>query len=205
MLLEVNNKFQMENEKLLQERADKLFKLYTKELEGILPNMGKNPGEPGRTTLTGPGRDLIIKKAITFSILYIEAKDHVEELLKLVTDKKLEVMTPEIFSDVRSMFMQRITALKLLAAKKLYEFGAALTINEEKLLDEIIADASKWKTMTDITTTRLTNFMDIMETKRKAIRDTGDFQPVGQTSGGKKESGRTATAIESLEPGTSSK
>ena len=188
MLTEVVLSKDTEDKKLAQAYAEALLKRYTAQLEGVIPNMGENPQEPGMTTLKGPARDLIIKKAINFSVLYIEAKDHVDALLELVTKDKLKVMTPEIVSDVRSKFGQRITALKLLAAKKLYEFGAALTKNEEKLLDDIIADSTSWKVASDITTTRLTNFLEIMESQRKAIRDSGDFKPIGgraKTSTGK--------------------
>jgi hypothetical protein len=202
MLTEVLMSRDSEEKKQALAFAESLLKQSLKRQEGLVPNMGLNPGDPGMTTLIGPGRDLIIKKAITFSILYGEAKDHVEELLKLVTDKKLEVMTPEIFSEVRSMFGQRITALKLLAAKKLYEFGAALTKNEEKLLDDIIADYTSWKVASDITTTRLTNFLEIMESQRKSIRDAGGFISVGKKGGAQGSTGNgVLPALPTLEPG----
>jgi hypothetical protein len=206
MLTEVVLSNDTENKKLARARADKLLKQTLDLREGLVPNMGENPGESGMTSLTGLGRNLIVKKAITFNILYGEAKDHVDELLKLVTKDKLKVMTPEIFSSVRSMFGQRITALKLLAAKKLYEFGAALTKNEEKLLDDIIADYKSWKVASDITTTRLTNFLEIMESQRKSIRDAGGFISVGKKGGAQgSTSNGGLPALSTLEPGTAKK
>ena len=76
-----------------------------------------------------------------------------------------------------------MTQIKLNAAKKLYQFGAALTLNEEKLLDQIIGDAKRMNVALGITETRLKNFMDIMEDKRQSLREAGGFTTLGGTTG----------------------
>ena len=98
---------------------------------------------------------------------------------RLKSVQKIKIESPEALSKERSELAQRVTQIKLNAAKKLYQFGAALTINEEKLLDQIIGDADRVNVALGITQTRLNNFMTIMEEKRLSLRDAGGFKAYG--------------------------
>ena len=158
-------------------------KMSVEERKGIAPNMGTNPGEIGVSMLVGAGRDKVMKQVVDFNAVYGEVSRAVATVEDIIQKDKKGALSPEALSAARSNLVQRVTQIKLNAAKKLYQFGAALTLNEEKLLDQIIGDAGRMNVALGITETRLKNFMDIMEDKRQSLRDAGGFSTLGGTTG----------------------
>ena len=158
-------------------------KMTAEERKGIAPNMGTNPGEIGVSMLVGAGRDKVMKQVVDFNAVYGEVSRAVATVEDIIQKDKKGALSPEALSAARSNLVQRVTQIKLNAAKKLYQFGAALTLNEEKLLDQIIGDAGRMNVALGITETRLKNFMDIMEDKRQSLRDAGGFSTLGGTTG----------------------
>ena len=158
-------------------------KMSAEERKGIAPNMGTNPGEVGVSMLRGAGRDKVMKQVVDFNAVYGEVSRAVATVEDIIEKDKQGALSPEALSAARSNLVQRVTQIKLNAAKKLYQFGAALTLNEEKLLDQIIGDAKRMNVALGITETRLKNFMDIMEDKRQSLREAGGFTTLGGTTG----------------------
>ena len=202
MLTEVLMSKDTEDQKLSSALAEVLLKRYTKQQEGLVPNMGVSGGEDGVSRLTGHARKMAIESAMEFNVIYGEAQRTVAQLLDITREDKLKAMSTEALSKTRTEFVTGITALKLLAAKKIYKFGAALTTNEEKMLDEIIADAGRTNIALNVTAARLHNFMAILERKRESIRDGGGFISVGQ-GGSKASTSMPLPALPTLEKGTS--
>ena len=205
MLTEVLLSKDTEEQKLSSALAEALLKRYTKQQEGLVPNMGVSGGEDGVSRLTGHARKMAIESAMEFNVIYGEAQRTVAQLLDITREDKLKAMSTEALSKTRTEFVTGITALKLLAAKKIYKFGAALTTNEEKMLDEIIADAGRTNIALNVTAARLHNFMAILERKRESIRDGGGFISVGQGGGAKASTRTPLPALPTLEPGTAKK
>lgn len=168
---------------MMMDLVSTLQKRFTAQREGIVPNMGEKPGEDGITSLTGKARDAVIKKAMGFNFIYNEADKTVRYLQEILEENRLKALAPQALSATRNDVAQRMDNLKVMVAKQLYEFGAALTANEEKLLDNVIADASRANISLGVTRNRLNTFMDILETKRKAIRDSGNFKTMTYTQG----------------------
>ena len=183
MLTEVLLNKDSNDQKLRMELVSILQKRFQAQREGIVPNMGAKPGEDGMTSLTGDARKAVIKKAMGFNFIYNEANSTVRDLQEILEENRLQALGPQALSATRSEVVQRMNNLKVMVAKQLYEFGAALTANEEKLLDNVIADASRANISLGVTRNRLNTFMDILETKRKAIRDSGNFKTMTYTQG----------------------
>ena len=203
MLLEVINAKDSEDQKLAQAFADALLKRDIEQQEGLVPNMGETGGVDGVSRLTGHARKMAIESAMEFNVIYGEAQRTVAQLLDITQEDKIKAMSTEALSETRTKFVTGITALKLLAAKKIYKFGAALTANEEKMLDEIIADTERTNIALNVTAARLHNFMAILERKRESIRDGGGFISVGQGGGAKASTRTPLPALPTLETGTS--
>ena len=98
----------------------------------------------------------------------------------MIEKEKLGAISAQALSEARSKIEQRLNQIKVNAAKKLYQFGAALTTNEQELLESIIASAKRTDIALGITQTRLNEFLVIMEEKRQALRTAGGFVPIGQ-------------------------
>ena len=203
LLTEVFMRKDTEEKKLVQAQVEKLLKQTLDMREGLVPNMGVSGGEDGVSRLTGHARKMAIESAMEFNVIYGEAQRTVAELLDLTQKDKIDAMSTEALSETRTKFVTGITALKLLAAKKIYKFGAALTTNEEKMLNEIIADAGRANIALNVTSARLHNFMAILERKRESIRDGGGFQPIGKKGGAQESTGKGGLpAFPGLEIGT---
>ena len=183
MLTEILLAKETNDQKLRMDLVSILQKRFQAQREGIVPNMGSKPGEDGVTPLTGDARKAVIKKAMGFNFIYNEANSTVRDLQEILEENRLQALGPQALSATRSEVVQRMNNLKVMVAKQLYEFGAALTLNEEKLLDNVIADASRANISLGVTRNRLNTFMDILETKRKAIRDSGKFKTMTYTQG----------------------
>jgi len=183
MLTEILLAKETNDQKLRMDLVSILQKRFQAQREGIVPNMGAKPGEDGVTSLTGDARKAVIKKAMGFNFIYNEANSTVRDLQEILEENRLQALGPQALSATRSEVVQRMNNLKVMVAKQLYEFGAALTLNEEKLLDNVIADASRANISLGVTRNRLNTFMDILETKRKAIRDSGNFKTMTYTQG----------------------
>ena len=207
MLTEVLMSKDTEEKKLASALADALFKQYTKQQEGLVPNMGETAGMDGVSRLTGQARKMAIESAMDFNVIYGEAQRTVAELLDMTRKDKLATMSTEALSATRSKFVTGIESLKLLAAKKIYKFGAALTKNEEAMLTNIIADAGRTNIALNVTATRLNNFLSILENQRKSIRDGGGFISIGKKGGSANRTvstgGSSLPALPTLETGTS--
>ena len=206
MLTEVLMSKDTEEKKLASALADALFKQYTKQQEGLVPNMGESAGMDGVSRLTGQARKMAIESAMDFNVIYGEAQRTVAELLDMTRKDKLATMSTEALSATRSKFVTGIESLKLLAAKKIYKFGAALTKNEEAMLTNIIADAGRTNIALNVTATRLNNFLSILENQRKSIRDGGGFISIGKGGSANRTvstGGSSLPALPTLEKGTS--
>jgi len=158
-------------------------KMTAEERKGIAPNMGTNPGEIGVSMLVGAARDKVMKEVVDFNRVYWGVSRAYDSVKDIIQKDKAGALSPEALSAARSDLVQRVTEIKLYAAKKLFQFGAALTKNEEALLDQIIGDANRMNVALGITETRMKNFMGIMEDKRLALRDAGGFSTLGGTTG----------------------
>ena len=158
-------------------------KMTAEERKGIAPNMGTNPGEIGVSMLVGAGRDKLMKQVVDFNQVYSEVKSASEHAARILKEHKAKTLTPQAFSDERILLAQRMGQIKVNAAKKLYDFGAALTEIEVKLLESIIATADVMDIAFGITEEKIRNFMIIMDEKRNALRDAGGFSTLGGTTG----------------------
>ena len=208
MLTEVLMSKDTEEKKLASALAEALFKQYTQQQEGLVPNMGESAGMDGVSRLTGQARKMAIESAMDFNVIYGEAQRTVAELLDMTRKDKLATMSTEALSATRSKFVTGIESLKLLAAKKIYKFGAALTKNEEAMLTNIIADAGRTNIALNVTATRLNNFLSILENQRKSIRDGGGFISIGKGGSANRTvstGGSSLPALSTLEPGTAKK
>jgi len=160
--------------------------LVSKQLEemqkGLAPNMGTYPGEVGVSMLVGAGRDKIMKQVVDFNQVYSEVKAASEHAARILKEHKAKTITPQIFSKERILLAQRMGQIKVNAAKKLYDFGAALTEIEVKLLESIIATAGVMDIAFGITEEKIRNFMIIMDEKRQALRDAGGFTTLGEST-----------------------
>ena len=205
LLTEVFMRKDTEEKKLVQAQVEKLLKQTLDMREGLVPNMGVSGGEDGVSRLTGHARKMAIESAMEFNVIYGEAQRTVAQLLDITREDKLNAMSTETLSKTRTEFVTGIESLKLLAAKKIYKFGAALTKNEEAMLTKIIADAGRTNIALNVTAARLHNFMAILERKRESIRDGGGFKPIGKKGGAQESTGNGGLpAFPELKKGTSS-
>ena len=160
--------------------------LVSKQLEemqkGMAPNMGTNPGEFGMSILTGVARDKMMKQVVDFNEVYFEVKSASEHAARILKEHRAKAITPQAFSKERILLTQRMGQIKVNAAKKLYDFGAALTEIEVKLLESIIASADVMDIAFGITEEKIRNFMTIMDEKREAMRAAGGFTTLGEAT-----------------------
>ncbi len=124
-----------------------------------------------------------MKQVVDFNQVYSEVKSASEHAARILKEHKAKTLTPQAFSDERILLAQRMGQIKVNAAKKLYDFGAALTEIEVKLLESIIATADVMDIAFGITEEKIRNFMIIMDEKRNALRDAGGFSTLGGTTG----------------------
>ena len=161
-----------------------MSKMTSKEREFVAPNMGANPGETGVTFMRGKIVGEVMKQVFDFNQVYGEVQQASKTIFEVLEKEKLGAISAQALSDARSKIEQRLNQIKVNAAKKLYQFGAALTANEQELLESIIASAKRTDIALGITQTRLNEFLVIMEEKRQALRTAGGFVPIGQVGTG---------------------
>jgi hypothetical protein len=144
--------------------------------------MGEKPGEFGMSILAGAGRDKVMKQVVDFNEVYFEVKRASEQAARLLKEHQAKSISPQAFSKERILLTQRMGQIKVSAAKKLYDFGAALTEIEVELLESIIASADRMDIAFGITAEKINNFMIIMEEKREALREAGGFKTLGEAT-----------------------
>ena len=184
MLTEVLMAKDTTEKKQMMDFVSLLQKRQSAQREGVVPGMGATPEQAGITNLTGTGRTEAIKSSLNFMTMYHEAEitvDYLKDLMKPVEEggtPRWKMMLPPELNKTRTFLIGQVENLKLLGAKKLYEFGAALTPLEKEMLDQIVADASRQDIAFDVISDRLENFYTIMKTKRKALIKAYGFTPV---------------------------
>ena len=125
-----------------------------------------------------------MKQVFDFNQVYTQVNLTSEKIFDILEKDKLGALSAQALSDARSDITQQLDSIKVEVAKKLYQFGAALTANEEKLLDNIIADSKRTNIALGVTFNRLNEFLEILEKKRQALRTAGGFVPIGQVGTG---------------------
>ena len=183
MLTEVLLAKDTNEKRLMMDFVNVLQKRMVAQREGIVPGMGATPEQEGITNLKGEARTQAIKSSLNFMEMYHEAEitvNYLKNLMKPVEEggePRWKLLAPAELSETRTYLIGQIENLKLLGAKKLYEFGAALTPLEKQMLDQIVADAERSSIAFNVIEDRLDNFYNIMKQKRVALIKTYGFIP----------------------------
>ena len=184
MLTEVLLAKDSNEKRMMMDFVTLLQKRQIAQREGIVPGMGATADQEGITNLKGEARTQAIKSSLSFMTMYHEAEitvDYLKNLMKPVKEggePRWKLLAPAELSETRTYLIGQIENLKLLGAKKLYEFGAALTPLEKSMLDQIVADANRKSIAFNVVEDRLNNFYKIMQTKREALIKAYGFTPV---------------------------
>tara|TARA_R100000808_G_scaffold21944_1_gene47548 strand:- start:1046 stop:2791 length:1746 start_codon:yes stop_codon:yes gene_type:complete len=184
MLTEVLLAKDSNEKRMMMDFVTLLQKRQIAQREGIVPGMGATAEQEGITNLKGEARTQAIKSSLSFMTMYHEAEitvDYLKNLMKPVKEggePRWKLLAPAELSETRTYLIGQIENLKLLGAKKLYEFGAALTPLEKGMLDQIVADANRKSIAFNVVEDRLNNFYKIMQTKREALIKAYGFTPV---------------------------
>ncbi len=184
MLTEVLLAKDSNEKRMMMDFVTLLQKRQIAQREGIVPGMGATAEQEGITNLKGEARTQAIKSSLEFMKMYHEAEmtvGYLKNLMKPVKEggePRWKLLAPAELSNTRTELIGQIENLKLLGAKKLYEFGAALTPLEKSMLDQIVADANRKSIAFNVVEDRLDNFYKIMQTKREALIKTYGFRPI---------------------------